>query len=103
LGGDEGLKILESCWRMLDAKVAVETLKFVVASCHAAERRGTSRSATVRQAICSGRPPEEFSQARASAGNVCQGVFLAGVHGDVVFAGTTGIDKFDFDVLTDTF
>src|SRR5712664_3399874 len=96
-------EIPEALRRTLDAKVAIDHIELVGARRSRAERNGAGCSIGVGEAARFGRRTHDFGQTRACTGNMRERVFLARISRDVIFAGTGGINEFDFDVLADPF
>jgi len=84
------LELLEPRRSTLYTKVAVESLEFVVAGAYATQWHRAHVPATVREASGFRRAAKNLAQARARAGHVRQGVFLARVAGDAVFTRSAG-------------
>src|SRR5712692_4736956 len=101
--GDQRLEVLEAFRRTLDAEVAIKNVELVHACGCPTERHGASGSAGVGETAGFGGSTREFAQTQTSAWDVRERVFFAGISCDVVFAGTTGVHEFDFDIFADAF
>ena len=103
LGGHNRLQILEfHLGRFEDLGVEVQTRKLFHAFGCAAHPLPKGHAVGPGEAVFLGGHAHLFHLGQAGAGDVQQGVLLAGVHGEMKLASHGGIDKFQDDVRPNT-
>ena len=88
--------------RRLNLGIEIETAKFVLAFKLPTERLRVMSAISVLEPLGFGSHAHGFHLGQASPRYVQQGVFLAGIHGQVILTAAGGIHEFYFNVFADT-